>query len=262
MKKNNLILKTENHPVLMGRKAQLDPYQPGLLRKSKNDILEKIGAEYEKKVVEKLRNYFAELDEKFLIFENIYFETGEYSEKLKVYRTIQIDILIVTQRMIIPVEVKHISDAYCKRITGGADSRNWNLIKYLSRSRMTNGVRQNRMHVQFLRELFEFLGIKISVCGMTVIGDLDKSKIEVQQMLDDNLVVEDDMLDMIDYIIKTHATAERYDINEIGAKIESWICRTEGRDILHKVFLRNMRKNKLPARCKGILKYEDISADN
>lgn len=262
MKKNNLILKTENHPVLVGRRAQIDPYQPGLLRKSKSDILEKIGAEYEKKVVEKLRNYFAELDEKFLIFENVYFETGEYSEKLKVYRTIQIDILIVTQRMIIPVEVKHISDACCKRITGGADSRTWNLIKNLGRSRMTNGVRQNRMHVQFSEELVNFLGINIPVCGMTVVGDLDKNKIEVQQMLDDNLVVEDDMLDMIDYIIKTHATAEHYDVDEIGAKLENWICRTEGRDILHKFFLRNIKKNKLPVRCKGILKYEDISANN
>ena len=262
MKKNNLILKTENHPILVGRKAQLDPYQPGLLRKSKNDILEKIGAEYEKKVVEKLRNYFAELDEKFLIFENVYFETGEYSEKLKVYRTIQIDILIVTQRMIIPVKVKYISNAYCKRITGGADSRTWNLIKNLGRSRMTNGVRQNRMHTQFTGELVEFLGINIPICGMTIIGDLDKSKIEVQQMLDDNLVMEEDMLDMVDYIIKTHSTAEHYDVDEIGTKLEKWICRTEGRDILHKFFLRNVKKNKLPARCKGILKHNDICVDD
>lgn len=160
MKNKKLILKIENHPVLVGRKAQLDPYQPGLLRKSKNDILEKIGAEYEKEIVEKLRNYFEKRDEKFLIFENIYFETGEYSEKLKVYRTIQIDILVITQYVIIPVEVKYISDAYCKRIAGGADSRSWNLIKYLSRSRMTNGVRQNRMHTQFTGELVDFLGIK------------------------------------------------------------------------------------------------------
>ena len=78
MKNKKLILKIENHPVLVGRKAQLDPYQPGLLRKSKNDILEKIGAEYEKKIVEKLRNYFEKRDEKFLIFENIYFETGAF----------------------------------------------------------------------------------------------------------------------------------------------------------------------------------------
>ena len=69
---------------------------------------------------------------------------------------------------------------------------------------MTNGVRQNRMHTQFTGELVEFLGINIPICGMTIIGDLDKSKIEVQQMLDDNLVMEEDMLDMVDYIIKTH----------------------------------------------------------
>ncbi len=262
MRKNSSILKPENHPVLKGRKAQLDPYQPGLLRKSKNDILEKIGAEYEKEIVEKLRNYFEKRDEKFLIFENVYFETGEYSEKLKVYRTIQIDILIVTQKLIIPIEVKHLSDEYCKRITGGADSRTWNLIKNLGRSRMTNGVRQNRMHTQFTGELVEFLGINIPVCGMTIIGDLDKNKIEVQQMLDDNLVVEDDMLDMIDYIIKTHSTAEHYDVDKIGTKLEKWICRTEGRDILHKFFLRNVKKNKLPARCKGILKYNDICVDD
>lgn len=49
MKNKKLILKIENHPVLTGRKAQLDPYQSGLLRRSKNDMLEKIGAEYEKK---------------------------------------------------------------------------------------------------------------------------------------------------------------------------------------------------------------------
>ena len=178
------------------------------------------------------------------------------------YRTIQIDILIVTQKLIIPIEVKHLSDEYCKRITGGADSRTWNLIKNLGRSRMTNGVRQNRMHTQFTGELVEFLGINIPVCGMTIIGDLDKNKIEVQQMLDDNLVVEDDMLDMIDYIIKTHSTAEHYDVDKIGTKLEKWICRTEGRDILHKFFLRNVKKNKLPARCKGILKYNDICVDD
>ena len=241
MKNKKLILKIENHPVLVGRKAQLDPYQPGLLRKSKNDILEKIGAEYEKEIVEKLRNYFEKRDEKFLIFENIYFETGEYSEKLKSM-----------------IE----SDEYCKRITGGADSRTWNLIKNLGRSRMTNGVRQNRMHTQFTSELVEFFGINIPICGMTVIGDLDKSKIEVQQMLDDNLVVEEDMLDMVDYIIKTHSTAEHYDVDEIEAKLEKWICRTEGRDILHKFFIRNVKKNKLPARCKGILKYNDICVDD
>jgi len=262
MNKNKRILQTENHPVLVGRKAQLDPYQPGLLRKSKNDILEKFGAEYEKKIVEKLRNYFEKRDEKFLIFENIYFETGEYNEKLKVYRTMQIDILIVTQKLIIPIEVKHLSDEYCKRITGGADSRTWNLIKNLGRSRMTNGVRQNRMHTQFTSELVEFLGFNIPICGMTIIGDLDKSKIEVQQMLDDNLVVEEDMLDMVDYIIKTHSTAEHYDVDEIGAKLKKWICRTEGRDILHKFFLRNVKKNKLPARCKGILKHNDICVDD
>ena len=262
MKNKKLILKIENHPVLVGRKAQLDPYQPGLLRKSKNDILEKIGAEYEKEIVEKLRNYFEKRDEKFLIFENIYFETGEYSEKLKVYRTIQIDILVITQYVIIPVEVKYISDAYCKRIAGGADSRSWNLIKYLSRSRMTNGVRQNRMHTQFTGELVDFLGINIPICGMTVIGYLDKNKIEVQQMLDDNLVVEEDMLDMVDYIIKTHSTTEHYDVDEIGAKLEKWICRTEGRDVLHKFFLRNVKKNKVPERCKGILKHNDICVDD
>ena len=262
MKKNSKILKIENHPVLVGRKEQLDPYQPGLLRKSKSDVLEKIGAEYEKKIVEKLRNYFEKRDEKFLILEDVYFETGEYSEKLKVYRTIQIDILVITPKVIISVEVKHISDAYCKRIIGGADSRTWNLIKNLGRSRMTNGVRQNRMHTQFTGELVEFLGINIPVCGMTVIGDLDKNKIEVQQMLGDNLVVEDDMLDMIDYIIKTHSTSECYDIEEIGAKLENWICRTEGRDILHKFFLRNVKKNKLPTRCKGILKHNDICVDD
>ena len=262
MNKNKRILQTENHPVLVGRKAQLDPYQPGLLRKSKKDILEKIGAEYEKKIVAKLRKYFEEQGEKFLILENVYFETGEYSEKLKVYRTIQIDILIVTQKLIIPIEVKHLSDEYCKRITGGADSRTWNLIKNLGRSRMTNGVRQNRMHTQFTGELVEFLGTNIPICGMTIIGDLDKSKIEVQQMLDDNLVVEEDMLDMVDYIIKTHSTAEHYDVDEIEAKLEKWICRTEGRDILHKFFLRNVKKNKLPARCKGILKHNGIYVNN
>ena len=173
MKNKKLILKIENHPVLVGRKAQLDPYQPGLLRKSKNDILEKIGAEYEKEIVEKLRNYFEKRDEKFLIFENIYFETGEYSEKLKVYRTIQIDILVITQYVIIPVEVKYISDAYCKRIAGGADSRSWNLIKYLSRSRMTNGVRQNRMHTQFTGELVDnIIFIGLSFIGTVAIVDV------------------------------------------------------------------------------------------
>lgn len=240
----------EGHPHICKRKEDLDPTQPGLLRNSKKEIkCKKIGEanEHEK---------FIKLSEKFpsaKIYYNIYFETGYFNSKLNIYQTVQIDFILVFPNAVIVIEVKHLSDDVYTELSGSPRTKTWRLKTSTGKKRtFTNGCAQNYMHHQFLKQLLEYNSIDVPIHRITVLGGISEDKVKCTGYIDDNLILEDDLIEKINSLLKKNKA--KIDVDKVCNTIDSWTCTTEGREILHIVLIKCCKKNCLPKRCKGKLR--------
>lgn len=163
-----------------------------------------------------------------IVIWNVYFESGNYIDTLKIYESLQIDIIVITSVGVFCVEAKWLNDNNCVRLTGGALSKSWTLnTKKGTTNSEVNGLKQNYRHYKFLVELFEKEHIDCPIYQITVIGGLSRNKMKY---VDKEAIVE---------IIK------------------DWRCATQGIDILHMVYVRNIATKKLPIKCKKEMRNLD-----
>lgn len=241
----------DNHPKFGTREPDLDPWQKGLL-KTTNKCREKkkLGDDFENKLCEMLKTTFPD----DVIIQNVLFESGNYIDSLKIYESLQIDIIVVTDIGVFCIEAKWISDTKYTRISGGALSKSWTLkTKRGTTNSDINGLKQNYRHYMYLKEMFAKEKVDCPVYQMTVIGGLERKKIAVQQFIDANLVDEKEIVDRVTYI-KNRNKNKNVNVKQVVNIINDWKCTIEGADILHLVYVRNIAKKKLPARCKKIMR--------
>lgn len=241
----------DKHPKFGKRRADLDPEQGGLLRITKKYLEKKrLGDLFESHICKRLKEAFPE-DE---IIENIIFESGNYVEELKIYESLQMDVILVTTIGVICIESKWISNNKYARLSGGALSKCWTLKTNRGTSiSEINGLKQNYGHIQFLKELFDVEKLDCPVYQMTVIGDLNRDKIRIQQFIDANLVDTTEMIDRINYI-KNRNQSVCVDVKRAIAILRDWECKMPGKEELHIVYARNISKKKLPSRCKKVMR--------
>ncbi len=248
MKTKKKMFNLDNHPNKVSRKADLDPEQAGLLRITKQfEEKKRTGDEFEENVSLKLKEVEGYL------FDNIYFETGNYISRLFLYESIQIDHILATREGVFCIEDKWLDDNKYVQISGGAQSNSWKLQKYKGTSTTEiNGLKQNYRHKIFLDELFEFNGIEVPVYQITVIGGVLRDKIKMQQFIDANLVDEEELLDKINYLKSRNK--EEVNISKVKEIIEEWRCKDKAVEKQHLVYCRHIKDKKLPAKCKIILR--------
>lgn len=239
-----------NHPNIVGRKADLDPNQPGLLKFTKKyEEKKKVGDSFEKAVSLQISKEFPDM----ILLNDVYFETGVYNKKLCMYESMQIDHLLITPKGILVIEDKYIDNAKYISVSGGALSKTWSLKKQIGNISETNGLKQNYRHMQFIHELFDYVGMNVPVFQMTIIGGISRDKIRVQQFIDANLVTENEVVDRINYIFK-----EKQDIDvsiwRVKDELSKWICTVPDIEKSHIAYIRNKEKKKLPARCKKVMR--------
>lgn len=239
-----------NHPNFVGRKEDLDPNQPGLLKFTKKyEEKKRVGDTFERTISSQISKSFPNM----FLLDDVYFETGIYNTKLCMYESMQIDHVLITEKGILVIEDKYIDDAKYISVSGGALSKTWSLKKRTGNISETNGLKQNYRHMQFVQYLVDYIGMNVPVFQMTVIGGIAREKIRVQQFIDANLVTEDEVVDRIKYIFK-----EKQDIDvstrKVKDELSKWICTVSDIDKSHIAFVRNKEKNKLPARCKKIMR--------
>lgn len=239
-----------NHPNIVGRKADLDPNQPGLLKFTKKyKEKKKVGDSFEKTISLRIRESFPDM----ILLDDVYFETGVYNTKLCMYESMQIDHLLIAPKGILVIEDKYIDDAKYISVSGGALSKTWSLKKRIGNISETNGLKQNYRHMQFIQELVAYVGMNVPVFQMTIIGGISRDKIRVQQFIDANLVTENEVVDRIDYIFKAKQDIEM-SMQKINDELSKWICTVPDIEKSHIAFIRNQKKNKLPARCKKVMR--------
>lgn len=244
--------KLTNHPKYGRRKADLNPFQKGLIKETKKYLEKKeLGEKFEKKLIKLLSNAFPD----DVVIWNIIFESGNYIDSLKLYESLQMDILVVTSVGVFCIEAKWINNDKYSRLSGGALSKSWTLkTKRGTTNSEMNGLKQNYRHKQFLDEIFEKENVVCPVYQVTVIGDLERRKIAVQQFIDANLIDTDELIDRISYI-KNRNKSVHIDINCVVNILKDWECNVEGADILHVVYARNIAKKRLPLRCKKEMRH-------
>lgn len=239
-----------NHPNFTERIDDLDPNQPGLLKITKKyEEKKNAGDAFEKAISLKIRNNFTDV----ILLDNVYFETGVYNSKLCMYESMQIDHIMITSKGVFVLEDKYIDDGKCLRVSGGASSKTWFLKKRVGGISETNGLKQNYRHMQFIQEIFNYVGLDIPVFQMTIIGGIARDKIRVQQYIDANLVTEDEATDRISYMLKRHVDM-KVSPQKAFNEISKWICTVPDIEKSHIAFVRNRKKNRLPTKCKKVMR--------
>ena len=107
--------------------------------------------------------------------------------------------------------------------------------------------------MQFVQEIFKHVGLDIPVFQMTIIGGIARDKIRVQQYIDANLVTEDEVTDRISYLLKRQVNM-KISPQMVFDEISNWICTVPDIEKSHIAFVRNREKNRLPARCKKVMR--------
>lgn len=239
-----------NHPNFAGRKEDLDPNQPGLLKiTKKHEEKKKAGNAFEKYVSSQISNAFTDA----ILLDDVYFETGVYNTKLCMYESMQIDHILITSKGVLVLEDKYIDDEKYLSVSGGALSKTWLLKKRFGSISETNGLKQNYRHMQFIKEILNFIGLDIPVFQMTVIGGIVRDKIRVQQFIDANLVTEEEAIDRIAYLLKRQANMD-VSTQKVLEELSKWICTVPNIEKSHIAFVRNKEKSRLPARCKKVMR--------
>lgn len=238
----------QTHPNCSPRKPDLNPDQSGLLRLTKDYLRKQVsGKKFENEVSLHLKESFKE----DVLFDNMYFETGKYSNKLKIYQTIQIDHILVSKEGVFCIEDKYLSNDIYREVSGGAQAKSWKTKRYPGKrgsANEINGLKQNYYHFSFLKELFEYNEMNVPIFQMTILGGIDRSKIKVQSFIDANLVDTTEYVDRIKYIKKRNHIG--IDVNSVCTVLKQWECTTKGREKLHIAYIRNINKKALPKKCK------------
>lgn len=239
-----------NHPNFTVRKEDLDPNQPGLLKITKKYEEKKtVGDAFEKDISARIRNAFADV----ILLDDVYFETGVYNTKLRMYESMQIDHILITPKGVLVLEDKYIDDGKYISVSGGALSKTWSLKKRVGNTSETNGLKQNYRHMQFVKEILNHVGLDIPVFQMTIIGGIARDKIKVQQYIDANLVTEDEVIDRISYLLSRQIDMKT-SLQKVFEEISKWICTVPDIEKSHIAFVRNRKKNRLPARCEKVMR--------
>ncbi len=105
--------------------------------------------------------------------------------------------------------------------------------------------------MNYLKQLFVFLGVDVPVYQLTVIGGLPDEKRKVQQFKNANLVCEDEVVDRIQYIRSRQK--DSVNVDALKKILDEWQCTIPGIDKLHRVYVNNFKKQTLPKKCKKIL---------
>ncbi|MBE6100470.1 MAG: NERD domain-containing protein [Anaerovibrio sp.] len=249
--KTNFRFNLKKHPNITKRRPDLDPYQKGLFKETKSYKLKKeAGDKFEKKVAARIIEAFPS----DYLMNDVYFETGNYCVPLLLYESMQFDHILLTPEGIFCIEDKWISNDYYKSISGGALSKSWVLTTYRgTKTSEPNGRKQNYGHKLFLEELFEYNGMSVPVYVITVIGNLSRDKIKVQQYIDDNLIDDKEIIKRIAYI-RINSLYKSLDVKKASEILQNWQCKDEAVRIHHIVYLRNKKKKTLPIRCKKKLR--------
>lgn len=100
------------------------------------------------------------------------------------YESMQIDHILITPKGVLVLEDKYIDDEKYLSVSGGALSKTWLLKKRFGSISETNGLKQNYRHMQFIKEILNYIRLDIPVFQMTVIGGIVRDKIRVQQFID------------------------------------------------------------------------------
>lgn len=242
----------DNHPLVCGRKPDLDPEQKGLLKQTKaSKVKKELGDAFEKRVAEKIASEFPTAE----LMNNTYFETGNYIQSLLLYESIQIDHILIREEGIFCIESKWLDDNKYLQISGGALSKTWTLkTKRGTNNSDNNGLKQNYRHKRFIEELLKYEGIDCPVYQVTVFGGINRNKIRVQHFMDANLVDEEELLDRINYISNRgkKSCVRKENIELIKRTLGKWVCDDPAIEIQHLVYVRHLNDKKLPKRCKKV----------
>jgi len=215
----------------------------------KHEEKKKAGNAFEKNMSLQIRNAFTDA----ILLDDVYFETGVYNTKLCMYESMQIDHIFITSKGVWVLEDKYIDDGKYLSVSGGALSKTWLLKKRVGSISETNGLKQNYRHMQFVKEIFNYIGLDIPVFQMTIIGGIGRDKIRVQQFIDANLVTEDEALDRMEYLLKRQVDMG-ISTQKVLKELSKWICTVPNIEKSHVAFVRNKEKNRLPARCKKVMR--------
>ena len=236
----------EKHPLKSYRKPTIDPEQPHLF-KSGSKAAKEAGDKAEERILQLLKDEFHD-DAKYLT--NSYFETGNYIPEYYVYEMAQIDNLTITKRGVFPIEVKYLDDNKYKRLVGSSFSKNWYKVNLRgSKSKETNGLKQNSRHAALIREILEFENISCPVYPITVVCGLSRDKIAVQHILNDVLVDEDELIDMIRYLMN-RSDVDDVDISRVYRILKSWRCILHGVEKIHLVFVKCCQGIRFYSKCE------------
>ena len=107
--------------------------------------------------------------------------------------------------------------------------------------------------MQFVKEILNYIRLDVPIFQMTIIGGIGRDKIRVQQFIDANLVTEDEVVDRIAYLLKRQVDME-VSAQKVLEELSKWICMVPDIEKSHIAFVRNKEKNKLPARCKKVMR--------
>ena len=169
------------------------------------------------------------------------------------YESMQIDHIFITSKGVWVLEDKYIDDGKYLSVSGGALSKTWLLKKRVGSISETNGLKQNYRHMQFVKEIFNYIGLDIPVFQMTIIGGIGRDKIRAQQFIDANLVTEDEAVDRMEYLLKRQVDMG-ISTQKVLKELSKWICTVPNIEKSHIAFVRNKEKNRLPARCKKVMR--------
>lgn len=242
----------DKHPMVCGRKPDLDPEQKGVLKRTKaSKVKKELGDAFEQKVSERMAEVFPTAE----LMNDTYFETGNYIQSLLLYESIQIDHILITEEGIFCIESKWLDDNKYLQISGGALAKTWTLkTKRGTNNSDNNGLKQNYRHMKFIEELLVYEGIECPVYQMTVIGGISRNKIKIQHFMDANLVDFEELVDRINYISQRAKKncSEKVDVKLVKSALEKWRCEDSAVKIQHLIYIRHLKDKKLPKRCKKI----------
>lgn len=179
------------------RKEEVD-WKKIRIRRDRNK--ENIGTKTEEKVA----NYLHERFPEYSVMNNLYFELDEYNSEIGMYRTMQIDHIVIGRKAVYVVETKHLPNNVT--LTGSSQMKNW---KYTecgaegSAHRETNADSQNQKHKRHVENIINNkLEMQVPVISIVCIDGLEDKKILLNLTYKHEVVSMDELSDKIEYYEK------------------------------------------------------------
>ena len=235
-----------DHPMISDNPREILCFKGNGLRGPQKKTLERIrvGNAFEKVVADRLKRAFPHS----IVMTNVYFVSGRYYERVKMYESIQIDIIMVTDKCVYVLECKMFgSDVDSLDVKSG--TKNWRItMKDGRRVYHVNGCTQNEWHDDYLWSLLCKCDYPVPVRRITVIGGLNPNQISVGRGCQyDHLVVFDDLVKTIEGI--ENSINDYIDSIRVTKTLQKYEWLNPERELLHYIFLKKKRTG-LPASWK------------